>query len=186
MNQRQKAIDNYYKNPNTCKLCGKIIEITEGSRVTDIRKKKFCNKSCATKFYQLNNKKNKFKTCEICGKRFSDSRSKYCEECRTNPKFYKLQNLSKGDLISQKGYFKARSSICKNARTIFYKNFKQPKCIICGYDKYIEICHIKAVKDFSDTDKIYDINNINNLVALCPNHHKEFDNGLIDLTKYIK
>ena len=104
MNQRQEAINNYYKNPNICKFCGKIIEVTEGSKVKDIRRKSFCNRSCASKFYQLNNKHIKLKKCEICGKQFSNSRSKYCEECRSDYKFIKLQNKTKGELIKEKGY----------------------------------------------------------------------------------
>jgi predicted restriction endonuclease len=31
---------------------------------------------------------------------------------------------------------------------------------------------------------IQDVNDIKNLVALCPNHHKELDKGLIKLEKY--
>lgn len=48
-----------------------------------------------------------------------------------------------------------------------------------GYDKHIEIAHIKAVSDFSDDSLISEINDKNNLVALCPNHHWEFDNGFL-------
>ena len=50
-----------------------------------------------------------------------------------------------------------------------------------GYDKHYEVCHIKAVSDFSEDTPITVINHIDNLVALCPNHHWEFDNGLLDI-----
>ena len=33
------------------------------------------------------------------------------------------------------------------------------------------------MSDFSDDAKISEINDIRNLIALCPNHHWEFDNG---------
>lgn len=55
------------------------------------------------------------------------------------------------------------------------------KCAICGYDKHIEIAHIKAVSDFEDSVKISEINSINNLIALCPNHHWEYDNNILKL-----
>ncbi len=48
-------------------------------------------------------------------------------------------------------------------------------CAHCGYDKHVEICHIKAVKDFPNTSTIGDINKEDNLILLCPNCHWEFD-----------
>ena len=49
------------------------------------------------------------------------------------------------------------------------------------YNKHIEIAHKKAVSDFDDSATIAEINDINNLIALCPNCHWEFDNGLLKL-----
>ena len=62
---------------------------------------------------------------------------------------------------------------------IFKKSNRPQKCVICGYDKHIEIAHIKSVSEFSDDALVSEINDINNLVALCPNHHWEFDNGIL-------
>jgi len=47
------------------------------------------------------------------------------------------------------------------------------KCAICGYTKYIEVCHIipKAIKGSDDPI---------NLIPLCPNHHKSLDYGLLN------
>ena len=47
------------------------------------------------------------------------------------------------------------------------------------------MAHIKAVSDYDNDTLISEINDINNLVALCPNHHWEYDNNLLDLTEYI-
>ena len=55
------------------------------------------------------------------------------------------------------------------------------KGAICGYDKHYEIAHIKPVSDFEDDALITEINSIDNLIALCPNHHWEFDNGLLNI-----
>lgn len=52
-------------------------------------------------------------------------------------------------------------------------------CAMCGYDKHFEICHIKSIADFSETALLSEINNIGNLIPLCPNHHWELDHGLI-------
>jgi predicted restriction endonuclease len=51
-------------------------------------------------------------------------------------------------------------------------------CRRCGYDLFVEVAHIKAVKDFPDSSKVEEINDISNLVKLCPNCHHEFDAGL--------
>jgi len=52
-------------------------------------------------------------------------------------------------------------------------------CKICGYSNYVEVCHIKPIADFKLDSFIKEINNLNNLVYLCPNHHWELDNGLL-------
>lgn len=52
---------------------------------------------------------------------------------------------------------------------------------MCGYDKFVEIAHIKAVSEFDESALISDINSIDNLIALCPNHHWEYDNGVLIL-----
>lgn len=65
-----------------------------------------------------------------------------------------------------------------------YLNSGMPqKCRICGYDIHIEVSHIKAVKDFELTATVSEVNNINNLQALCRNCHWEFDHGLIKETE---
>lgn len=49
------------------------------------------------------------------------------------------------------------------------------KCARCGYDKHVEICHIKPVSEFSDDVPIGVINHTENLLLLCPNCHWEMD-----------
>lgn len=66
-------------------------------------------------------------------------------------------------------------------RLLIKKSDKPCKCAICGYDKHIEIAHIKAVSEFDDSVTIAEINSIDNLIALCPNHHWEYDNGILTL-----
>lgn len=73
----------------------------------------------------------------------------------------------------------ARTQIRKIAQKVFDQSGKECKCAICGYDKHIEIAHIKAVSDFNDEATIMEINAPKNLIGLCPNHHWEFDNGML-------
>ena len=92
--------------------------------------------------------------------------------------------MTKIELFSQyKNWQSARSRIQKHARFIYKKSDSLQSCIICGYNLHFEVCHLKSVSEFSDQSKIVDeINNIKNLVALCPTHHWEFDN--VELKKF--
>lgn len=89
---------------------------------------------------------------------------------------------TKGELFTTlKNWQTARTAIRKNAQAVFDKSNIPRCCAVCGYDKHIEIAHIKAVADFDDTTLVSEINDIDNLIALCPNHHWEYDNGLLEL-----
>lgn len=96
---------------------------------------------------------------------------------------YPIGDMTKGRLISsRKNWQSARSSIRIHAEKIIARSGIKIECAICGYDKYVEVCHIKAVSDFSDSILISEINAVGNLVLLCPNHHWEFDHNLLDKT----
>lgn len=93
-----------------------------------------------------------------------------------------VEEQTKGNLFSnRRNWQSARTAIRKSAEKVFEKSNKPYKCIICGYSKHVEIAHVKAVADFEDNVKVSEINNIDNLIALCPNHHWEYDNGLLKL-----
>ena len=93
-----------------------------------------------------------------------------------------LTGATKGELFNTRAnYQSARSSIRKHAQQIFENSDKEKCCAICGYDKHYEIAHIKPVSDFEDDALITEINSIDNLIALCPNHHWEVDNGLLNI-----
>jgi hypothetical protein len=91
-------------------------------------------------------------------------------------------NKTKGELFSErKNWQSARSAITKLARGLYFLNNPSPKCAICGYSHHVEIAHIKAVSEFDDTTPVREINSLDNLIALCPNHHWEYDHGVLML-----
>lgn len=108
-----------------------------------------------------------------------------CSKLGIEPKLEKpspILSKTKGEMISdRKNYQSYRSSVRKLAEKIYTDSGQKKVCAICGYDKHIEIAHIKAVSDFEDSATIAEINSIDNLIALCPNHHWEYDNGLITI-----
>jgi 5-methylcytosine-specific restriction endonuclease McrA len=138
---------------------------------------KFCSMSCAAKH---NNKKYPKRIrsiiyCQNCGLEKPNSvhkESKYCRVCRPNYG----QDLTLAQAIYKKhGAPNAYTLIRVRARQIA-KSINLVKCSKCSYDKHIEIAHIKAISDFSQDTLISEINSLDNLLALCPNCHWEFDN----------
>lgn len=97
-----------------------------------------------------------------------------------------VENLTKKEIFDKYDNWQtARSTIQKYAKINYENSNKPKKCIVCGYDKHYEVAHIKAVSDFDDNVLISDIDNIDNLIALCPNHHWEYDNTNFDIKSYL-
>lgn len=71
--------------------------------------------------------------------------------------------------------------IREHSRRLALKDRPNPCCLICGYSIYIEVCHIKAINEFNGETKLNEVNTLSNLTILCPNHHKEFDRGLLSV-----
>jgi len=164
--QRKKALENYYKNPKFCKNCKNIIEIRENQKVAEVKLKKFCNRTCAGTFNNKDRKKVK--------------KDKVLKEPKIPFKW--LINKTKIEIFTNhKNWQSARTSIRRHAKFIYDSEVREKICKNCGYNKHIEICHIKSVSSFQDDIKISEINRRENLIALCPNCHWEFDNGILKL-----
>jgi hypothetical protein len=180
---RKEALERYYANPNKCLFCGKIIEVPEDGKVCQIKIKKFCNRSCGgfynNKLRHPKEKKVKTRICKKCGNIFvNEYQKKYCLECQEQGL---LSFKTKGELFRlRKNWQSARSIIVHHAAKTYKKSDKPKKCLKCGYDKHYEICHKKTVSSFPDEALIKEINHIDNLLAFCPTHHWEFDNGFLN------
>ncbi len=163
---REKALERYYQNPNICKQCGNVIHVKEKEKVREVKIRKFCNHQCSAMFNNVLRK--------------SDQKVK--KERVKVEKFDYILNITKRELLDRHGvYYKFRAVIRKHAHYVYNKNNGHSACKICGYDKHVEVCHIKSVSSFNEDALVSEINDVNNLIGLCPNHHWEFDNGLIML-----
>lgn len=97
-----------------------------------------------------------------------------------------IGSLTKGELFKiRSNWQSARSAIQKHARKIYEESDKSKKCIVCGYDKHYKVAHIKAVSEFDDDALISETNNIDNLAALCSNHHWGYDNTDFNIEDYL-
>jgi len=201
--QRQEAIQRYMDNPNICKFCNKIILVRSSQRVSDVKKKKFCNKKCAASF----NNRGRIRgsgvaVCIKCKVLISLRKNKsgvyvkrkYCVDClkdlRANNASSRFHGNSSCDFVAKLtkkqvrerrgNYQSARSSIRNHACQVYRNSFGVTRiCSYCDYDKQADVSHIRAVGDFSDDTLVVIINDINNLVALCKRCHWEYDNGFI-------
>lgn len=163
-----------------CASCGKSVY----KAPKEIRKSKsgnmFCSRSCSATY---NNKSIKKRTlsCRQCGKLILSGYT-YCNDCYISKHYLTDKTLL--EAIGNRKDSNRYTGIRANARRIYYCSAKPKCCMVCGYDKHFEICHIKDIADFAPETKISEINNIENLVALCPNHHWEFDEGLLKSARW--
>ena len=149
----------------------------------------FCSKSCsAIHNNKLFPKRKTKKLCIVCNKLVKSWKHSRCVEHQKKyleNKFDYIKELTLQDYWQKKSLEGLHKS-SKNAhiRILARSHFKDlisKPCAKCGYDKHVELCHIKAISDFLPTSKIKEVNSYENLIQLCRNHHWELDNGLLDL-----
>jgi hypothetical protein len=146
---------------------------------------KFCGRSCSTAYNNKLNPRKKLEGICSCGKVISKTR-KYCVDCRnTNSEEYRKMTLAE---FQKRSSVKGKHPSWKNAHLRHFARRWHKERIIepcqnCGYDKHVEVCHIKPVRDFLPTATLGEVNAKENVVFLCPNCHWEFDNGLLTLSE---
>lgn len=145
---------------NKCKFCGK-----------DTTNPAFCCKSCAASY---NNKEfpKRRKEKKITDKKNLDKRY---------PIYVDWDKITLGDIVYTADQVKSNryTRVRDHAKRVYATSKNHQCCAHCGYSKHFEICHIKPIYMFDLITPISVINSLDNLVALCPNCHWEFDNGLI-------
>lgn len=136
------------------------------------------------------------KKCKFCGEHFETWKSHNAEFCsvkcyneQKNLRYGKKKKLTTSEIgLLTKGSLKDSAKNWQHWRTVVtahaQKRIKESGrlyvCAVCGYELHNEVCHIKAVSEFSDETILDVINDPNNLVYMCPTHHWEFDNGHIN------
>ena len=145
---------------------------------------KFCSRSCAASYNnKISPKRKTKKTCVICGEPVKSYKYNRCEihwnEYKINK--FKLKTIGEYRLkLKNKHPSWIHSHIRQFARS-WLKHLTKLPCSICGYDKHVELCHIKPLSEFNDSDLLSLVNSEDNIIQLCRNCHWELDNGLINL-----
>ena len=145
---------------NNCLSCQKLT-----------KNPKYCSRSCAG---HANNilypKRQKTMRCKSCDDLIYAG-FKYCDACRNANKINESTKICDTD-----------QNRIKNQAKSIYKNSKKIKaCRICGYNIHYNVAYIKSLNEFKDDALISEVNNINNLVALCPNHYWELEHDIINI-----
>lgn len=163
---------------NSCSLCGK-----------ETKNNKYCSRSCSSK---VNNhlipKRKTTRKCTKCDSAVKSYRHSLCEthhEEYMKNRFDYIKELTLQDYHTKKSldnlHISSKNAHIRLLARSHFKDLTKLPCYNCGYNKHVELCHIKPLRSFSLDSKIKEINSPNNIVQLCPNCHWEFDNGLLDL-----
>ncbi len=143
---------------------------------------KYCSVRCSAiannKLIPKRIKKDRY--CRNCNIKIDKKAAPWvCIDCNPKNIDYSVRTLEHYRVPKEHNQY--YTEVRSHARYLFYGLNKNPVCFCCGYSKHVEICHIKAIKDFEITTPISVVNSIHNLIALCPNCHWEFDNKLLVL-----
>ena len=143
---------------------------------TETANPRFCSRSCAARFNnrQFPKREKKKFFCEKCGAP-TTSRCRFCNTC--HPKLG--ADWSKRTLSYVRSFLDYNARIRQLARQVYYGSGRSKQCVNCDYSMHAELCHIRPIQDFSEDAPISVINSLENLVALCPNCHWEFDQGFL-------
>jgi len=171
---------NKHQGPLRKKFIEKICEECGNVYVVPMTKKgivrKFCSVSCSCK-------RNKNKIVDTLTKEKISKTLKTKNSTKTYNYNGSLLELTKGELKEKRNTYQSwRSDIRRLSKKLYYSFHQNEKnvCKLCGYDKHVEVCHIKSVSNFSDNAKLSVICNKENMILLCPNCHWELDNGLLN------
>lgn len=161
-----------------CEKCGKAFEkLAHEIKRTNHN---FCSRSCAATWINRNREyTHAIYYCETCGVEIKRNR-KYCSSS-CSPYLVDYDTLTLGEWRDLYNTWQANAKIRAHSRQVYANSGKPYACAHCGYSTHVHIHHIRAVTEFPDETTLIECNNIDNLVALCPNHHWEADNGLISV-----
>jgi hypothetical protein len=150
-----------------CEFCHKPITFPRSSS------KRFCSKSCSCK--GIKRRKRKVWICVECGKEAPSRRSR-CAACFAGAG---IARKTIGEYRSKRNDSNRYAEVREHARRVAH--VLPDKCLVCGYDKSVVVCHKIPIPEFSDDTLVSVVNALSNLVKLCRNHHWEYDKGLLNI-----
>lgn len=170
----KECVNSKIKKPWPARLCANSACRQKLNR----GQKKFCSHSCSAKV--SNSISVRMPTAHpcSCGKA-KDKRAIKCSTCTQEEKdsIYRLSKIEDwvyaNPTTPQSLYGRIRLDARTRTKTL------PRKCLVCGYSNHVQVAHIRAISDFPRDTLVSVVNGFDNLSLLCPNHHWEFDHGLL-------
>lgn len=150
-----------------CACCGK-----------QTKNPKFCSKSCSAKVTNKEyiRRKMKDRFCKKCGCHLSyDKIRTVCDACLVP------LDMTIEEAVYDKHHKSSAFALIRTRARALAKA-RQQVCINCGYDKHVEVCHIKPISSYPLDTLVSVVNSEDNLILLCPNCHWEYDKGSLTLS----
>jgi hypothetical protein len=145
---------------------------------------KFCSKRCAA-LYNVPRRKpivRSPRTCKWCRRQYlrSEGTATLCSICK-DKRQNELEELRQRTLQWYVKKYGKRTSIMFHEVRNFCRSWNKHllgPCQGCGYDKHVEMCHVKPLASFDLDATLAIVNDEKNVVVLCPNCHWELDHGM--------
>ena len=174
---KEQKIKLYNQKPRKCEGCNQDVLVSQHSKLVDTDRKRFCSRSCAvatTNRTHPRHRNKKQRECIACASAFETHGETRLQQQLCLTCYVKEANKSGETTISKISH----SHIRAHARRVLPP--EGGSCACCGYNVFVEICHINPVSSFPDSTLLSVVNDPSNLIRLCPNHHKELDFGHLD------
>ncbi len=152
---------------NTCLNCGAPAKV------------KLCSRSCSASYNNRANPKRKPEhTCVDCGKPINRQRARCVEHYKIWLKNTEPTDITLSEATYTKGHRSSAFALVRTRARAVAKKLGLDACEKCGYNKHVEIAHKKAVSTFEGHTLLSVINSRENIMALCPNCHWEYDHNI--------
>jgi hypothetical protein len=166
--------------------------ITFDKKPSEMKKTKnhFCTRNCAASFNNRGKRRHPPRTCKKCNLTYVTSKThrslSICIDCTSQINTTEqIKKMSKKDYRERESVKNRHpswlNSHIRNFNRSWNSELRKLPCQKCGYNTHVELAHIKGIKDFNDDSTIEEINSPDNILVLCPNHHWEFDNGILKI-----
>lgn len=141
---------------------------------------KFCSSNCSATYNNIKRTIHIKNNCIKCGEKIQ-SRCTCCIKCLP---LYKLEKYGE-KIIKQFRDIPASKNRYQDVRNHAHRVAKyydiKEKCHYCNYKNHFQLCHIKDIGKFPADASLNEINDPQNLIYLCPNHHWDLDHGYLEL-----
>ena len=125
-----------------------------------------------------------YNECPICGN-LKYYTSILCSNCQNKQRQQNIKNKTLRYFVGDKKYLSSKcTEIRKDAKRTLIESNIEKVCAYCKnheYDEILEVHHLKGILEHDLDTTINEINALENLVWLCPNHHTMLEKGLITL-----